>query len=82
MLSSMSKGNSRFVSPDNGDWVVQKPGASRASSRHDTQADAIAAGRGYLRNEGGGELNIQGRDGQIRAKDTVPHGNDTFPPKG
>jgi ABC-type branched-subunit amino acid transport system ATPase component len=27
-------------------------------------------------NAGGGELNIHGRDGQIRAKDTIAPGND------
>lgn len=76
-------GNRRTVSPNSdGGWDVNKPGASRASSHHDTQADAQAAGRRYLRNEGGGELSTQGRDGRIRDKDTVPPGNDPYPPKG
>jgi hypothetical protein len=75
--------NRRTVSPNSdGGWDVNKPGASRASSHHDTQADAQAAGRRYLRNEGGGELSTQGRDGRIRDKDTVPPGNDPYPPKG
>jgi hypothetical protein len=29
-----------------------------------------------LRNSGGGELLIQGRNGQFRSKDTIPPGND------
>jgi Uncharacterized protein conserved in bacteria (DUF2188) len=76
MLLDMSKPNSRTVTPDGDDWTVEKPGASRASSRHDTQADAIDAARGYLEGEGGGELKIKGRDGRVRAQDTIPHGND------
>lgn len=71
----MSRPNSRTVTPAGDDWTVDKPGASRASSRHDTQAEAIAA-RGYLQNEGGGELKIKGTDGKVRAQDTIPKGND------
>jgi hypothetical protein len=79
----MAQPNTRFVSPNpEGGWDVKKPGASRASSHHDRQADAQDAGRGYLQNEGGGELITQGRDGQIRDKDTVPPGHDPYPPKG
>lgn len=72
----MAKPNSRTVTPSGGDWTVDKPGASRASSRHDTQAEAIDAARGYLQNEGGGELKIKGTDGKVRAQDTIPNGND------
>jgi hypothetical protein len=81
---SLMAGNRRIVSPnsDRGGWDVNKPGASRASSHHDTQAEAQSAAREYLRNEGGGELTTQGRDGRIRDKDTVPPGNDPYPPKG
>jgi hypothetical protein len=76
-------GNRRIVSPNpQGGWDVNKPGASRASSHHDTQASAQGAARRYLHNEGGGELITQGRDGRIRDKDTVPPGNDPFPPRG
>ena|SRR5689334_10925406 len=72
----MAKPNSRTVTPRGGDWTVDKPGASRASSRHDTQAEAIDAARGYLQNEGGGELKVKGTDGKVRAQDTIPNGND------
>jgi hypothetical protein len=72
-----------MVSPSpRGGWDVNKPGGSRASSHHDTQADAQAAARGYLRNSCGGELISQGQDGRIRAKDTVPPGHDPYPPRG
>ena len=73
----MGNDNSRHVVPNSdGGWDVKAPGASRASSHHDTQADAINRGRDIIGNAGGGELNIHGRDGQIRAKDTIPKGND------
>jgi hypothetical protein len=79
----MAKPNTRIVSPNSGGgWDVQKPGASRASSHHDTQADAQDVARGYLGNEGGGELITQGTDGRFRDKDTVQPGHDPFPPKG
>lgn len=61
--------------------VVQKPGASRVSSVHDTQKQAQDAARRTLLNQGGGELVTQGRDGQIRAKDTIGR-PDPFPPPG
>lgn len=79
----MSKPNSRHIipRPDN-TWANQRAGAERAGSVHDTQQGAINAAREMLRNQGGGELNIHGKNMQIRAKDTVPHGNDPCPPKG
>jgi hypothetical protein len=61
---------------------VKAPGASRASSHHNTQADAIGRARTIIGNAGGGELNIHGRDGSIRAKDTIPNGNDPRSSKG
>ena len=69
-----------WVHPDGG-WQVKAPGADRASSRHKTQADAIDRARDILAGNGGGELTIQGRDGQIRDSDTVPPGNDPNPPR-
>jgi len=64
------------VTPHGDGWAAEKAGASRASSVHDTQAEAVKAARGYLETQGGGELNIHGKDGQIRAKDTIAPGND------
>ncbi|MFF1530290.1 DUF2188 domain-containing protein [Cellulomonas sp. NPDC058312] len=43
--------------------------------RRTTQADAIARAKQIVHNAGGGEVTIHGRDGQIRAKDTVDPGN-------
>jgi Uncharacterized protein conserved in bacteria (DUF2188) len=69
------------VPTDDGRWAVRAPNADRASSIHDRQVDAIDRGRAIVGNLGGGELRIHGRDGRIRDSDTVPHGNDPFPPR-
>jgi hypothetical protein len=53
-----------------------REGSSRASSIHDTQAEAFDAARGYLSRSGGGELKIHGKDNKIGAKDTIAPGND------
>lgn len=82
MLLFMAKPNTRTVTPHGDDWTVDKPGATRVSSRHDTQAEAIDAARGYLSNEGGGELKIKGANGRVRAQDTVPNGNDPRSSRG
>lgn len=72
----MTPPNKRTVTPHPQGWSVEKPGASRASSVHDTQQQAIDAARANLQNNGGGELAIKGRDGRVRAQDTVAPGND------
>jgi hypothetical protein len=74
--------NERHVvpSPDGG-WDVKKPGAERASSHHDTQAEAEQRAKQILGNDGGGEAVIHDRHGQIRDSDTVSPANDPFPPR-
>ncbi len=59
-------------------WGTLREGGQRVSSRYDTQAEAIKAGRDMAREEKG-ELLIHGRDNQIRARDS--YGNDPCPPK-
>lgn len=71
----------RYVVRHENGWAVRKPGGDRASSVHDTHAQAIDRAREIIRNDGGGELRIQGRDGRWRDSDTVPPGNDPFPPR-
>lgn len=78
----MVQNNSRDVVPNpDGGWDVRKPGADRASSHHETQAEAIDRGREIVHNAGGGELRTHGRDGKIRNSDTIPPGNDPNPPR-
>ncbi|MFX1783453.1 DUF2188 domain-containing protein [Prescottella equi] len=79
----MATPDRRHVVPDpNGGWNVRAPGAQRASAHTNTQAEAQAVARRILGNSRGGELVTHGRDGQIRASDTVAPGNDPFPPRG
>ena len=79
----MSGTNRRIVQQRNdGDWEVIKPGASRASSVVPTQADGIDRGRAILRADGGGELQVRGVNGQIRAQDTIEPGNDPRSSRG
>ena len=77
----MSKGRDRTVyRRSDGAWANKRNDASRASSLHTTQRDAIDAAHGMLGNQGGGELTTKGVDGRIRSKDTIPPGNDPNPP--
>ena len=76
----MSK-NDRYVTKHSKGWSVQSPGGKRASSVHGTQREAEKAAKDIVRNHGGGEVRIQGRDGRWRDSDTVPPGNDPFPPR-
>lgn len=74
----MSKRNQHVVPHDEG-WAVRGAGSRRASSVHQTQQEAINAGREIASNQGT-ELFIHGRDGRIRERDS--HGHDPFTPKG
>lgn len=66
----------RNVLPDpEGGWDVTGAG-QRRSAHSDTKADAVARAKGIVGNDGGGEVSIHGRVGEIRAKDTVAPGND------
>lgn len=71
----------RHVVRDGNDWVVKKPDAERASSRHDTQREADQRAAEILQNLGGGERITHNREGRIRSKDTIPPARDPNPPK-
>jgi hypothetical protein len=74
--------NERHVVPNaGGGWDVRAPGSSRSSGHTGTQGEAIDRAREIVRNTGGGEIVIHGRDGQIRDSDTVPPGKDPNPPR-
>lgn len=72
-------GKKQHVVPHPQGWAVKSEGASKASSVHLTQQEAIDRGRKVSRNQGT-ELFIHGRDGRIREGDS--HGNDPHPPQG
>jgi uncharacterized protein DUF2188 len=60
---------------------VKQPGGDRASAHADTQKAAVDRAREIVRNSGGGEVRIHGRDGKIRDSDTIAPGNDPNPPR-
>lgn len=74
----MSRDTHRVMRHEDG-WQVKRDGDQKASHVFDTQRQAIDAAREISRNQGT-ELQIHGRNGQIRQSDS--HGNDPFPPKG
>lgn len=74
----MGKRNQHIVRHKDG-WAVRGAGSERATSVHDTQREAIDAGRRIAQTQKT-ELFIHGRDGRIRERDSF--GNDPFPPEG
>jgi len=78
----MSKGRDRTVyQRKDGKWANKRNDAGKASSVHNTQQDAKDFAKKMLKNQGGGELTIVGRNRKIRSKDTIAPGNDPYPPK-
>lgn len=67
------------VVPHGSGWAARREGASRVSSTHGTQSDAMGAARTTAIRERG-EVVIHRPDGRIR--DANSYGNDPFPPKG
>ena len=79
----LDKPNRRIVQRrDDGKHEVRDPEASWASSIVPTQADGIVRARDILGNDGGGELQVRGRNGQIRKQDTIAPGNDRKSSRG
>lgn len=66
-------GKNQHVVKKDDRWAVKGEGNSRATSLHDTQKDAIAAGKKIARNQQA-ELFIHGTDGKIR--DRMSYGRD------
>ncbi len=69
----------QHVTPHAEGWAVKGEGNGRASSVHETQAQAISAAKQIAINTGS-ELFVHGRNGQIRERNT--YGKDPYPPKG
>ena len=72
-------GKNQHVVPHGDDWAVKGAGNERATSLHQTQAEAIERAREIARNQES-ELVIHRPNGQIRDKDS--YGNDPCPPRG
>lgn len=75
----MAKAKAQHVVPRSGRWGVLTSGSSRASSVHETQAEAIETARQIAKSHKT-ELYIHGKDGRIRERNTF--GSDPLPPKG
>lgn len=72
-------GKNQHIVPAGDKWGVRGAGNGRLTSVHETQHQAIDAGREIARNQHS-ELLIHGQNGQIRKRDS--HGRDPHPPKG
>jgi hypothetical protein len=66
----MTRNQRHVVRNPDGGWDVKAPGAQRASSHHQTQAEAEARAKEILGNAGGGEAVIHRPTGEIRDSDT------------
>lgn len=75
----MAKTKAQHVVPRSGKWGVLSAGATRASSLHSTQDEAIRTAREIARSHRT-ELYIHGKDGRIRERSSF--GNDPVPHKG
>ena len=73
--------NDRFVVKHGTDWAVKRAGGAAPESVHHKQSDAERQAKNTVRDLGGGEVRIQGRDGRWRDSDTVAPGRDPFPPR-
>lgn len=63
-----------------GGWNVKGQRASRASSTHESKADAVDRGRELAKSQSLGQLVIHKQDGTIQTEHT--YGQDPCPPKG
>ena len=75
----MPKRNRTVYLDIGGRWVNRRDGVSKASSKHDTQEEAIKAAQEMLRRHGG-ELTVKSADGKIQSRETVGRA-DRSPPR-
>lgn len=77
----MPKRMTYHVTPGaDGGWKVKEENASRASSNHDTKAEAIERAKELAKNQNLGQVIIHKQDGTFQTEYT--YGKDPFPPKG
>jgi hypothetical protein len=72
-------GKNQHVVPRSNGWAVKGAGNSRATSLHETQAEATQAARDIAINQRS-EVVVHRPNGQIREKNS--YGNDPSPPEG
>ncbi len=77
----MSKRKTYHVTPStDGRWKVKEEKASRASSSHDTKAEAVDRAKELAKNQELGQVVIHKKDMTIQTEHT--YGKDPYPPKG
>ncbi|MGB9298977.1 MAG: DUF2188 domain-containing protein [Anaerolineae bacterium] len=77
----MAKRTTYHVTPrPDGGWNVERQNSSRASSSHDTKAEATARAKELAKRHTLGQVVIHKRDGTIQSEHT--YGKDPYPPKG
>lgn len=78
----MNKGNQIWVSPDNGDWRVHKPGAQKDIAHTQNKTEAMNIAERIARNQGL-DTKVQRVDGTLSSEgNTYPRSRDNYPPKG
>ena len=75
-------GNKRIIGPREDAKGWQNVNPNGGTTYHHTQENAIRQASNELRQTGGGERIVQGRNGQIREKDTIPPAKDPRRTKG
>ncbi|GAB6035859.1 DUF2188 domain-containing protein [Fundidesulfovibrio butyratiphilus] len=76
----MAKRQNLYVVTHGDGWAVRREGASRVSTHHNTQAEAIETARERGIAHGNTSVRIQGADSRFRDERT--YGNDPYPPQG
>ena len=77
----LNMANYYVVNDSNGGWNVKIAHAQRSSFHSENQSIAEIEAKRLSRNAGGGEVKIQGENGQFRDSDTVSPAKDPFPPR-
>ncbi len=68
---TMKRTETHVVPGRSGGWEVVRPGASKRDSQHPTKEEAAQRAREIVRERGGGEVVVHGRDGRIQDSDTI-----------
>jgi uncharacterized protein YdaT len=68
------------VVSNDGSWKVKGENSARASSVHETKAEAVNAARELAKSQGNTQVIIHKQNGRIQEERT--YGHDPFPPEG
>lgn len=74
--------NQIWVSPNQGDWRVHKPGLNRDLAHTENKAEAVEVAERIARNQGL-DTKVQRQNGTLSTEgNTYPRSRDKFPPQG